>query len=102
MSGKKTNNLFSRIVNNEELTSAGFKMVANIKFRGINEQLKVISIISANKNEGKYNFLTSVGLIASSILHFPSITSYKLDFLNEGKDLASVFWWMSVSTRRVL
>ncbi len=53
MSKKKQKHLFSKIVNNEELISCGYKLVANIKFRGVNNHLKVISVISASKNDGK-------------------------------------------------
>lgn len=51
---KNTNkSFFNKIINNQDLSSSGHKIVANIKFRGLTENLKVISILSAKKGEGK-------------------------------------------------
>lgn len=44
---------FDKILNNKQLTTSANNIVANIRFKGLNESIKTLSVISATKSEGK-------------------------------------------------
>ena len=67
MSKKDTYKDFSKILNNPELRKAANRIVANIRFKNTNNDIKTLSVVSSAKNEGKTTVALSLaGAFANS------------------------------------